>query len=241
MKPRRALRWKLVSGLLLPQESAQFHSSLVQLRLGSPNRAAQHPRYLFVFVSLNIVQGEDRAVAGRQLTNSFVKRNAIHYRHRIGIFRAFDYLYRRFAVVRRLLHLDAALAKVHQDLIDGQPVQPSGKGRLTTKASNFSKELNEDLLCKVFSLRDIAGHSQTERINPTIMTLVKLLEGFHVALSSLLSQLIIRLLLRLDFGCGHVFVLGQATKDFSSFSASPPPLSRVRRFQRSGNLLLSIS
>jgi len=165
-----------------------------------------------VFVSLNIVKGKDRAVAGRQLTNSFVERYAIHYRHRIGVFRAFDYLYRRFAIVSRLLHLDATFAKVHQDLVDGQPVQPGGKGRLTTKASNFSKELNEDFLSEVLSLRDVAGHSQTERIDPAIMTLVKLLKGRHVALRSFLRQCVIRFLLRLDIGCGHVFVLGQATK-----------------------------
>src|ERR1700730_5810244 len=113
-------------------------------------------------MSFNIVKGKDRAVAGRQLSNSLIERDAIHDRHRVGVFRAFDYLYRRFAIIGRLLHLDATFAKVHQDLIDSQPVQPGGKGRFATKASDFSKELNEDLLCKVFSLRDIAGHSQTE-------------------------------------------------------------------------------
>ena len=138
-------------------------------------------------MSLNIVKGKDRAVAGRQLTNGFVERYSIHYRHRIGVFRAFDYLYRCFAIIRGLLHLDAAFAEVHQDLIDGQPVQPGGKSRLTTKASNFSKELNEDFLSEVFSLRDVAGHSQAERVNPAIVPLVELLEGRHVALSRFLS------------------------------------------------------
>ena len=111
--------WKLVVQLLLPKQPTQFHSGFVQLRLRSPNRAAQHPGYLFVFVSFNIVKGKDRAVAGRQLTNCFVERDAIHYRHRIGVFRALNYLYRRFAIISCLFHLDAAFAKVHQDLIDG--------------------------------------------------------------------------------------------------------------------------
>ena len=140
-----------------------------------------------MFVSLNIVKGKNRAVAGGQLINGFVERDSIHYRHRIGVFCAFDYLYRRFTVISRLLHLDAALAEVHQDLIDGQPVQPGGKSRLTTKASNFSKELDEDFLSKVFGLRDIAGHSQAERVNPAIVPLVKLLKGCHIALSRFLS------------------------------------------------------
>ncbi|MFN2516316.1 MAG: hypothetical protein ABR556_08875 [Pyrinomonadaceae bacterium] len=50
------------------------------------------------------------------------------------------------------------------------------------------------------------------------MPLVKLLEGSHVALSRFLSQRVISFLLRLDFGCGHVFVLGQATKDLPSLT-----------------------
>jgi hypothetical protein len=200
--------WKLVLGLLLPQQPAQFHAGLVQLRLGSPNRAAQHPGDLFVFVSLNIVKGKNRAVAGRQLSNRFVESYAIHYWHRIGVFGTFDYLDRRFTVISRLFHLDASFSKVHQDLIDGQPVQPGGKGRLPTEASNFSKELDEDFLREVFCLRDVAGHPQTERVNPAIMPLVKLLKGSHIALSRLLSQRVIGFLLRLGFGCGHVFVLG---------------------------------
>jgi hypothetical protein len=48
------------------------------------------------------------------------------------------------------------------------------------------------------------------------MPLIKLLEGSHVALSRFLRQRIIRFLLRLDFGCGHVFVLRQATKNLPS-------------------------
>src|SRR4030095_7570236 len=91
-------------------------------------------------------------------------------------------------------------------------MQPGGKGRLTPKASNLSKQLDEDFLSEILCLRDIAGHSQTERVNPAIMPLVKLLKGWHVALSRLLRQGEIRLLRRLDFGCGHVFVLGKQRK-----------------------------
>lgn len=213
----------------------------MQLRFGSPNRAAQHPGYFFVFVSFNIVQGKDHLVAGRQLNDGLVERYAIHDRHRIGILRALDYLDRRFTIVRSLFHLDAAFAKMHQDLVDGQPVQPGGKSRLTTKATNFSKELDEDFLRKVFGLRDVTGHSQTERINSAIMPLVKLLEGPHVALSRFLSQRVICFLLRLDFGCGHVFVLAQATKSIPSFSACSPRASRVRFFQKSPTTFLGIS
>ncbi len=93
-------------------------------------------------------------------------------------------------------------------------MQPGGKGRLTTKASNFSKELDEDFLCQVFSFRDVAGHSQAEGVNPAIMPLVELLKSGHIALSRSLRQRVISFLLGLGFGCGHVFVFGLATKSF---------------------------
>src|SRR5438046_752489 len=113
-------------------------------------------------------------------------------------------------------------------------MQPGRKGRFATKTSNFSKELNEDLLCEIFRLRDVTGHPQTEGINPAIMALVELLEGVHVALSGLLSQRVIRLLLCLGFGCGHVFVCsGKQRRNITSsclFAATitSPPISRER-------------
>ena len=116
-------------------------------------------------------------------------------------------------------------------------MQPGSKGRLTTKASNFSKELDEDLLCQVFSFRNVAGHSQAEGVNPAIMPLVKQLESGHVALSCSLRQRVICFRLRLGFGCGHVFVFGLATK----FSVTLVfDASRLRLFQRSDNLFLSL-
>lgn len=73
------------------------------------------------------------------------------------------------------------------------------------------------------------------------MPLVKLLEGHHVALSRLLSQRVISFLLRLDVGCGHVFVFLQATKAPRRFSACSHRVSRVRFFKGAQPLCLDIS
>lgn len=100
-------------------------------------------------------------------------------------------------------------------------MEPRSKGRFTTKASNFSKELYEDLLCEIFSLRDIAGHAQAERVDPTIVPLVKLFEGYHVALRSFLSERVVGFLRGLDFGCGHVFLKRQAMENSHRSARSP--------------------
>src|SRR5882724_13171046 len=92
-------------------------------------------------------------------------------------------------------------------------MKPGGKGRLTPKTTDFSKELDKDLLGEVFSLRDISRHSQAKRIDPPIMSLVKLLKGSHVSLSSALCQSVVGGLWCLGFGCGHVCLFGQATQE----------------------------
>ncbi len=183
----------------------------MQLRLGSPNRATEHSRNLFMFMSFDIMKNENCAIAGRQLRDGFIERDTINNRHCVRVLCAFDDLHGRLAVFRGLFHTHAAFAKVHQNLIDGETVQPRRKGRLAAKASYFSKELDEDLLRQVFGLRDALRHSQAEGINATVMTLVKLLEGLHIAFGSPLRQRVIRSLRFLGFGCGHLSVtLGRA-------------------------------
>src|SRR6185503_5512722 len=44
---------------------AQLHARLVQLRLRSSNRNAEHLRDLFVFVTFNVVQQKDSSISRR--------------------------------------------------------------------------------------------------------------------------------------------------------------------------------
>ena len=154
----------------------------------------------------DIVKRKNRPITGRQLSDSLIERYAVNYGHGIGVFSPFHYLRRRFAVFSRLLHAHATFAKMHEHLIDGEPVQPGSKSGFTPETTDFSKELDEDLLCEIFGLRDIAGHSQAERVDAAIMTLVKLFESSHIALGRFLRQLVICRLRCLGFGCGHVFI-----------------------------------
>ena len=133
-----------------------------------------------------------------------VERYAVNDGHGVGILCALNYLHGSFALFCGLLHLDTSFAKVHQDLVDRQAVQPGGEGGLATEASNFSKELNEDLLGEVFCLRDVLRHAQAKRVDATIVALVNLLERLHVALGGTLRQLIIGRLCCPCLGSGHV-------------------------------------
>jgi len=113
---------------------------------------------VFVLMTLDIMQCKHCSISGRQLSDGLVQSDAIHDRHRVGIFGTFYYLDWRFTVLSRGFHSYTTLAEVHEDLIDRKPVKPGGKSRFTPKTADFSKELYEDLLSEVFSLRHAPGH-----------------------------------------------------------------------------------
>jgi hypothetical protein len=51
-----------------------------------------------------------------------------------------------------------ALAKVHQHLVNRQPVQPGSECAFPAKGSQLAKNLNENLLCQIFSFSGISNH-----------------------------------------------------------------------------------
>src|SRR5688572_7121947 len=98
-----------------------------------------------------------------------VQTDPIHDRHSIWILRPTHNLYRSITFFSCTFKLNASFSEVHQDLIDSQTVQPGGESRLSAKASDFAKQLNERFLRKVLRLGDVLCHAQTYRINATMM------------------------------------------------------------------------
>src|SRR4030095_8943628 len=113
------------------------------------------------------------------------------------------------------------------------------KSGFAPKTTDFSKELYEDLLSEIFGLRDVAGHSQAERVDATVMALVKLLESCHVTLGGFLPQLIVCRLRCLGFGCGHVLVCSGKLERISQLPACAARFFTLHQFQGSGTFLLT--
>src|SRR5258705_13914418 len=113
-------------------------------------------------------------------------------------------------------------------------MKPGSKSRLTSKTTNLSKELNENLLSEVFCFRNISGHTQAETIHAAIMTLVQILESAHIALGRLLRQLIVCRLRCLRFGSGHVSSARASWKKSHNFRGLFGTISRFSLFQGSG-------
>ena len=59
------------------QEIAQLHACLVKLGFAVADGAVEHIRDFVVFIAFDIMQDEDEAVAGRQILNGALERDAI--------------------------------------------------------------------------------------------------------------------------------------------------------------------
>src|SRR6185436_17487211 len=113
------------------------------------------------------------AITGRQLAHSLVDRQPVDHRDSpCALNRRLDHV-REVAFFACVFELYAALAKVHQYLVYRQAVQPGCEGRIASKASELSVDLQEDFLCKILRLAWAAHHSQAERIDPAVMLFVK--------------------------------------------------------------------
>jgi len=172
-----------------------------------------------MLVSFDVVQRKYCLISGRQLRNRLVEGDPVYHRHGVRIFRPFDYLNWGFAVLGGLLQTHPTLAKVHQNLIHRQPMQPGSESRFPAKTAYFAKELNKYFLRQILGFGHIPGHPQAERIYASVVTLVKLFEGFHVSFGSFLRQLVIRRSGCLGFVCCHLLCDRQTARNETSITS----------------------
>src|SRR5947208_15691269 len=82
------------------QKHAQFHTSLMKLRLGRANAATHHARDLFVLVAFYVMKHKGRTIARRQLRNGIIQSYAVNDRHSVRVLRAKLYAVGRLLVIR---------------------------------------------------------------------------------------------------------------------------------------------
>jgi len=144
-----------------------------------------------VLESFHVVEDKDCAVPRGKLSDRLVERNAIH---EAGTFTGGEEQVLHLSnlpLFRRLFETDALLAEVHQDVIDGQPVQPRGEGGLTAEASYLAKELNKDILGQIFRFRRVGDHAEAEAVDPSVVSLIEQFKGPHIAGGRRLRQIVI--------------------------------------------------
>jgi len=114
-----------------------------------------------VFQPFHVVQDEDHAIAVRELHNRFIQREPIENRRAVKSVSIKHYPYRHFAIFGQLLFSDVALTEMHKHLVNRQAMKPGGESTFPAKASQLAKDLHENVLCQIFSLRGVSYHSKT--------------------------------------------------------------------------------
>ena len=82
--------------------------------------------------------------------------------------------------------------EVHQDKIYGKAVQPGAEPALAAKRSDFSKQVNEDFLGQILSLRRIVRHTQTYGIDSPVVAFVQIPDCLRAPISGRARQRIVR-------------------------------------------------
>ncbi|HEV3468838.1 MAG TPA: MFS transporter [Pyrinomonadaceae bacterium] len=140
-----------------------------------------------------------RAAGGRELGDGAVERDAVNDRHPRRVLRALDDLLRHLAVLGRVFEPHAPLPEVHQDLVDGEAVQPGRERRVAAEHPGLAQELDEDLLREVFGLGLVLHHAQAQAVDAPVVLPVELLVGRRVAGRGPLRQLVVGRARRLHF------------------------------------------
>src|SRR5215469_41053 len=115
------------------------------------------------------MEDEDHAVAGRERGYGAFEGDAIDRAGELEVAAAEVAL--GCVVFRRVdgfLEGDEAksfLAQVHEDEVDGEPVEPGGERGFTAEAADFAEEVEEGLLGHVFGFGDVAEHTEAEGVD----------------------------------------------------------------------------
>jgi hypothetical protein len=109
----------------------------VELGLGVAAAALEHASYFSMIKSLNIVEEENAAISGRHGGESSINVETVHYAglHEIASAEAAPgvLFWNVFHQVIERYKRKGALARAHEDSVDGQPMEPRGKGRVAAK------------------------------------------------------------------------------------------------------------
>lgn len=165
---------------LLHQKRPQLQSRLMELRFRGAYRNTEPSRHLFMFVTLYVVQQKYALVTLRKQCHGVLQRDPVDHLHSVRICGTGDRLLRHLAVFGHFFVLYAAAAEMHQDLIDGQPMEPRRKCGIAAETAYFTEKLYENFLRQVFSLSLAVGHSKAEGVGAPMIALIDKLESCKV-------------------------------------------------------------
>ena len=138
-----------------------------------------------MLVAFDIVKQEDEPVSGREVGDGLFERKAVDGtgESEVGGTKAASWAFfgGGFHGLVERDQLQALAAELHEDDIDGEAVEPGGKGGVAAEGGDFAVELEEGFLGEIFGLGAVADHAQAEGIDAALMEGEELGKGGMVA------------------------------------------------------------
>jgi len=157
----------------------------VELRLRISYRTTQQAGNFMMFVAFHFMQNEDLAAAFWQFLDGAIEIDPVHDADEVQIISA------NIARHKRRLHLywliernlpQLALAKLHQDCVDRNPIKPGGKTGVSAEGTQLAEDLDESVLRQIFSFDHLPGHTRTQGVDPSFVQIEEGRERFIVSL-----------------------------------------------------------
>ena len=158
------------------QAHSQQAAGAVQLGLRGANGDPRHLRNLLVLIAFDVIQDED---ATRPIGQSGHCPFEVHRLARFADWGGGRI--EQVEILGRLMPAPAALAaESPHDLVDGDPVQPRGKGALAAVAAELMPHPHKDILGQLLGEALIAGQPKAERVHPPDVRVVERPKGDRI-------------------------------------------------------------
>jgi len=174
------------AGFAIFEEVAEAHAGAAEDRLGVHDGDAGDFGDFVVLVTVNVVKNDGELIADRERVDSALEADGIErdLRTRIGEEGFKGIVAGIVGVGAKLVERRARvgiLAEVHQDGVDGDAMEPGGKGRVAAEEINFAKYCQEDFLGEVFGGSSVFDHAKAEGEDAAAVTAVKFVECDGIA------------------------------------------------------------
>lgn len=149
----------------------------MQLGLGVATGAIEHTGYFSVIETVNIVEKEDAAIAGRHRCHGSIDVEAVSHSslHQVAGAEATAGAFFRdvFHEVIEGYNRQCAFAQVHQNSVDGESMEPRGECGVTSEHRNSPVDLEKCLLSKIFGEGEISDHAHANCEDPSLVLQVE--------------------------------------------------------------------
>ena len=147
----------------LAEEFAELEASFVELRFAVSGGALEHGGDFVVLEALHVVEDEDHAISRGEGGDGALEGDAIDRAGELGVARSEVALWRvLFGWIDGFFQRDqveAFFAKVHEDEVDGESMEPGGEGGLAAEGADLAEEMEKGFLRHVFGLGDVSEHA----------------------------------------------------------------------------------